>query len=237
MAGIGGSYLGARAVTKVSVILFAWFKLTRKTPPYSCRKQHRLSLMSLPLIFARVIIFCRNRPLASSAQEAVTKSATSCLTSNPATAIGRRPTGVSTEKRPPTLSGMMKLLYPSLSAHVRAAPFLASVTATMTSLASSLPRWSSTLLLEQTESESGLSGSTRLRDVDHTELLVLKISGKLIEIVLADVVSGKEYGGVFLVSNKPSEKNYRDLRLRRVHRDSCRRYQPQPLPRTSHAAS
>ncbi|OAV72509.1 hypothetical protein Barb7_03091 [Bacteroidales bacterium Barb7] len=28
----------------------------------------------------------------------------------PATAMGSRPTGVSTEKRPPTLSGMMKVL-------------------------------------------------------------------------------------------------------------------------------
>ena len=55
--------------------------------------------------------------------------------SNPATAMGNKPTGVSTEKRPPTLSGMMNDLYPSLSAVTRAAPFRASVTATITFLA------------------------------------------------------------------------------------------------------
>ena len=68
---------------------------------------------------------------------------TKALMSKPAQAMGSNPTGVSTEKRPPTLSGMTKLLYPSLSAHVRAAPFFASVMATITSLASSLPRCAS----------------------------------------------------------------------------------------------
>ena len=61
----------------------------------------------------------------------------------PATARGSKPTGVSTEKRPPTLSGITNVSYPSLSASVLRAPLALSVIATMRSLASALPTCSS----------------------------------------------------------------------------------------------
>ena len=61
------------------------------------------------------------------------------------------------------------------------------------------------LLLQQTEGQCGLGGGTALRDVDHAELLVLQIVGELEEIVLADVVTRKEDGGVLLVGDQPGE--------------------------------
>ena len=48
-----------------------------------------------------------------------------------------------------------------------------------------------TLLLQQTEGEGSLSSSSTLRDVDHTEFLILQILCQLKQIVLADVVTGK----------------------------------------------
>ena len=55
--------------------------------------------------------------------------ATSLRMSRPAIAIGTKPTGVSTEKRPPTLSGITNVLYPSWFANVRKAPLALSVMA------------------------------------------------------------------------------------------------------------
>ena len=49
------------------------------------------------------------------------------VVSMPATAAGRRPTGESTEKRPPTLRGIGRLGIPSLSAIARSGPSLGSV--------------------------------------------------------------------------------------------------------------
>ena len=46
-----------------------------------------------------------------------------------------------------------------------------------------------TLLLEQAESESGLCGCTRLRDVDNTKLFVLEELGEFEEVVFADIVT------------------------------------------------
>ena len=59
--------------------------------------------------------------------------------STPATASGSSPTGVSTEKRPPTSSGMTNVGYPSCVASVFNAPRALSVMATMRSAASFLP--------------------------------------------------------------------------------------------------
>ena len=62
------------------------------------------------------------------------------------------------------------------------------------------------MFLEKTEGESGLGGGSRLGDVDYTELLALKIFCQFREIVLADVVSREEDGGVLLVTYKPCER-------------------------------
>ena len=57
----------------------------------------------------------------------------------PAAAIGNNPTAVNTENLPPTSSGITKVSYPSASAKVFKAPFLASVVAYILFLASSFP--------------------------------------------------------------------------------------------------
>ena len=62
------------------------------------------------------------------------------------------------------------------------------------------------LLLEQTESESSLGSCARLRDIDHTELLVLEIVGEFSEIILADIIASENDSWVLLVLNKPSER-------------------------------
>ena len=54
-------------------------------------------------------------------------------------AIGKRPTAVNTEKRPPTLSGTTNVSYPSASAKVFNAPRALSVVAKILLRASSLP--------------------------------------------------------------------------------------------------
>ena len=61
----------------------------------------------------------------------------------PATAIGNKPTGVITEKRPPISSGITNVSYPSLSAIVFNVPLALSVVATIRLAASSLPYFSS----------------------------------------------------------------------------------------------
>ena len=62
------------------------------------------------------------------------------------------------------------------------------------------------LLLEQTESESSLGSCARLRDIDHTEHLVLEIVGEFSEIILADIVASENDSWVLLVLNEPSER-------------------------------
>ena len=62
------------------------------------------------------------------------------------------------------------------------------------------------LLLQQTEGEGGLGGCARLGNIDDAKLLVLQVLGELEEIVLANVVAGKEDGGVLLVLNEPAER-------------------------------
>ena len=61
----------------------------------------------------------------------------------PATAIGNKPTGVITEKRPPISSGMTNVSYPSLSAIAFKVPLALSVVATIRLQASSFPYFSS----------------------------------------------------------------------------------------------
>ena len=63
-----------------------------------------------------------------------------------------------------------------------------------------------TLLLEQTESEGGLGSGTRLGDIDDAEALALQIVGELSQIVLADIVAGKENLRVLLVLNEPGKR-------------------------------
>ena len=62
------------------------------------------------------------------------------------------------------------------------------------------------LLLEQTESEGCLGSCARLRDINHTELLILKIVGEFSEIILADIVASENDSWVLLVLNEPSER-------------------------------
>ena len=62
------------------------------------------------------------------------------------------------------------------------------------------------LLLQQTEGESGLGGGSRFRDVDNTEPLVLQVFCKLVEVVLTDVVTGKENRRILLVLNEPAKR-------------------------------
>ena len=61
------------------------------------------------------------------------------------------------------------------------------------------------LLLEKTEGECCFGCRTRLRYVDNSELLILQISGKFREIILANVVTGKGYDRVFLILDEPRE--------------------------------
>ena len=62
------------------------------------------------------------------------------------------------------------------------------------------------LLLQQTECQSGLSGCTRLGDIDNTEFLAFQVFGQLEEIVLADVVTSKENDRILLVLNQPAKR-------------------------------
>ncbi len=61
------------------------------------------------------------------------------------------------------------------------------------------------LPLQQTERERSLGGRARLRDVDHAKLLTLQVSGELCEVVLADIVAGKQDCRILLIANQPSE--------------------------------
>lgn len=61
--------------------------------------------------------------------------------SMPNKAAGRRPTGVKTEKRPPTFSGMSKVGIPCSVAIWRRRPFLGSVINTKFSLGASLRKY------------------------------------------------------------------------------------------------
>ena len=61
------------------------------------------------------------------------------------------------------------------------------------------------LLLQQTEGEGSLGGGTTLGDIDHTELLILQIVGKLREIVLTDIVSCEQNRRILLVGHQPGK--------------------------------
>ena len=109
--------------------------------------------------------------------------------------MGSRPTGVNTLKRPPTLSGgtsaSSTLLgvgngHDDLASHLLAALLL-------------------TLFLQQTESQSSLSCGAALGDIDDTEATVLQVLSELVEIVLADIVAGKEDVGVLALVGEPLE--------------------------------
>ena len=83
----------------------------------------------------------------------------------PHAAIGNNPTGVRTENRPPTSSGITKVLYPSSSANVLNAPFLASVVAYILLLASSFPYFFSRKSLNTL---NAIAGSVVVPDLDIT---------------------------------------------------------------------
>ena len=99
--------------------------------------------------------------------------------SKPATAIGNKPTGVSTEKRPPTLSGITKVLCFLLATLIFA------------------------LFLQQTESKGSLRGCSRLGNVDDTETLILQELGEFVQIIFADVVASVKDCRVLLVVQEP----------------------------------
>ena len=61
------------------------------------------------------------------------------------------------------------------------------------------------LFLQQTEGKGSLSGGATLRDVNHTELLVLKVLSQLEEIIFTDVVTSEKNGRILLVLNQPSK--------------------------------
>ena len=75
--------------------------------------------------------------------------------SQPATAIGSRPTAVSTEKRPPTSSGTTKVSKPSLSASCFKVPRALSVVQKIRSLAPSLPYFFSRSSLKTLKAMAG----------------------------------------------------------------------------------
>ncbi len=75
--------------------------------------------------------------------------------SQPATAMGKSPTAVSTEKRPPTLSGTTKVSKPSLSASCFSVPLALSVVQKMRSLAPSLPYFFSSSSLNTRKAMAG----------------------------------------------------------------------------------
>ena len=61
------------------------------------------------------------------------------------------------------------------------------------------------LFLQQTEGEGGLSSSTTLGYIDHTELLILQVVGQLREIVLTDIITCKQNGRILLVGHQPGK--------------------------------
>ena len=63
-----------------------------------------------------------------------------------------------------------------------------------------------TLLLEQTEGEGCFGSGARLGNVDDTKLLVFKILSELVEVILSDIVAGKQDGRILLVIHQPSER-------------------------------
>ena len=93
----------------------------------------------------------------------------------PATAIGRSPTGVNTEYLPPTLSGITKVSYFSLSASCFKAPFSLSVVTYILLLASSKSYFASNSSLNIL---NAIAGSVVVPDFDITfiekSLLLIK---------------------------------------------------------------
>ena len=62
------------------------------------------------------------------------------------------------------------------------------------------------LLLQQAEGQGCLGGGSTLRDVDDAETLALQVFCEFKQIVLADVVSGEEDGGILAVLHQPAER-------------------------------
>ena len=62
-----------------------------------------------------------------------------------------------------------------------------------------------TLLLQQAEGEGRLRGRAALGDIDHAKALTLQIGGQFVEVVLANVVAGKEDDRVAVVADQPRE--------------------------------
>ena len=83
----------------------------------------------------------------------------------PAVAIGNKPTAVSTEYLPPTLSGITNFSYPSLSASVFNAPLSLSVVTYILLLASSIPYLFSNISLNIL---NAIAGSVVVPDFDIT---------------------------------------------------------------------
>ena len=59
------------------------------------------------------------------------------------------------------------------------------------------------LLLQQTESQGCLGGSTALANVDNTKLLVFQIFCQFVQIILTNVVSCKQNGRILAVIDEP----------------------------------
>ena len=100
--------------------------------------------------------------------------------------MGSRPTGVNTEKRPPTSLLGVGDGYDDLTGR-----FLATLVFA--------------LLLQEAEGQGCLRGCSGLGYVDDAELLALQVFGQLVQVVLADVVSGKEDDGTVLLLLQPGE--------------------------------
>ena len=89
----------------------------------------------------------------------------SFLMSYPAAAIGSSPAGVSTENRPPTLSGITNCGSPSAPAIECSAPFFSSVTTAILRFASSFPYFFSRCCLI---SLNAMAGSVVVPDFEMT---------------------------------------------------------------------
>ncbi len=180
--GIGGSYLGARAVIEALAgsfdnfgqsamkVIFAGHNIGEdyyhELMAYLADKEFGICVISKS---GTTTAYSRATDCSFSRQSLRISTApfTSALMSNPATAMGSNPTGVSTEKRPPTLSGIIKVLYPSWSARVRKAPLLASVMATMRFPASAFPTLLSSISFSK---RKAMAGSVVVPDLEITQI-------------------------------------------------------------------
>ena len=94
--------------------------------------------------------------------------------------MGSKPTGVSTEKRPPTLSGMMKDFVAFVVGRYAGSALFGIGDGNDNLLCHILAALVFALLFQQTERQGRFSGSTGFGDVDNTEFLVFQVFGEFI---------------------------------------------------------